>query len=115
MPRVQRFWSRFIPVICLTAAAAACDTDAAVLSDPPAFVVVTPTTAQLVVGDTVRLRAQGTPMTCGCRWSTRDSTIAVTDATGLVRAIGPGRTFLTAFLERYPEVSSVALIEVTAP
>ena len=82
---------------------------------PALTVTVTPVTALLTVGDTTRLRAQSIPNPCGCRWRTADPSVAVIDATGLVRAMAPGRAIITVSLERYPEVSSSALIEVTAP
>ena len=65
-------------------------------------VVVTPTEAELVPGDTVRLTAQAEDANgfaipdAVFSWSSSDEAVAVVDSTGLVRAVWDGEATITA-------------------
>jgi hypothetical protein len=81
--------------LLLTAALAACEQ----ATGPRAPVSVTPATATLAWGDTLRVSADALgagPSVGGVRWSSSDTTVARVDSAGLVTARGGGTARLTA-------------------
>ena len=89
-----------------------------VAGSAPASVVVTPTEAVLLVGDTVRLTAEvwdanGTPIKDPVvAWSSSDAAVAVVDPSGLVRGVAAGEATFTG---TSAEVSGRARVTVVEP
>src|SRR4051794_21715111 len=82
-------------LLLLAAALAACER----ATEPRAPVAVTPATATLAWGDTLRLSTDAFgagPSGGGVRWSSSDSTVARVDSAGLVTARGGGTARVTA-------------------
>ena len=77
-------------------------TAAVTVEQSAATVAVSPDSAALVVGDTVRLSATvldalgGAVEGAAVAWSSRDTLVATVDGSGLVRGLGPGRATVTA-------------------
>ena len=84
----------------------------------PTWVVVTPTQATLLVGETVRLAAEvrdatGMPVAdAAVAWSSADESVASVDRAGRVRAVATGETVITA---TSAELSARARITVVEP
>jgi hypothetical protein len=92
----RRLMSRFTLALV---AFAACD---ATGPEPQFLIWLTPSTAQtLTVDDTLPMVAtlEGRAP-CECRWGSSDAAVATVSSEGLVRAVAPGFTTITATLVR---------------
>ena len=81
----------------------------------PQVIWLTPPQAPvLTVSDTLAMTAtiQGRP--CECRWSSADLAVASVSPDGLVRAVAPGYTTITATLVRDSNTKNSVLIVVAA-
>jgi len=79
-------------------------------------VTVSPGTADLRVGDTLRFRATGSGQRlCDCRWTTSDERVAVIEVTGLLRGVSAGQATVTATAVADANAKASALVQVRAP
>jgi uncharacterized protein YjdB len=79
-------------------------------------VTLTPGTADLRVGDTLRFRATGSGQRlCDCRWTSSDEAVAIIEATGLLRGLSPGQATVTATAVADANAKASALVQVRAP
>jgi hypothetical protein len=107
--------SRFALALAALAAALAAACDAAG-PEPQFRIWLTPAAAQtLAVGDTLPMVAtiQGRSP-CECRWGSSDPAVATVSSAGLVRAVAPGFTTITATLVRDSEEKRSVLIGVAS-
>ena len=76
---------------------------------------LSPSHSRLSVGDTLRLRASADGRPCDCLRASAEGSRASVASTGLVRALAPGWTTVTATYRRGTNAKTSALIEVAAP
>jgi hypothetical protein len=80
---------------------------------PPVGVTVAPTTAELLVGGTVQLRASVTRSgDARVTWSSSNAAVARVDASGLVTGAAPGTATVTATSVADPSASATATVKV---
>jgi uncharacterized protein YjdB len=83
---------------------------------PAATVVITPATATLAPGSTVRLvatarDASGAILDRAVSWSSSAPAIATVDASGLVTAVAPGNASIVAAVDARADTTAVAVFE----
>ncbi|UCF20345.1 MAG: Ig-like domain-containing protein, partial [Gemmatimonadota bacterium] len=102
----------------LTLVACGDDSDSVTGPRPAATVVITPDSAEVVVGRTVQLtvtvrdQAGAALMNPAVTWSSSDSGVAEVDSTGLVSGEAPGWSLITATCEGKADTSSVVVTTV---
>jgi uncharacterized protein YjdB len=86
------------------------------VKSPPPALTINPATVALVVNSTVQLTANiVNQANQAVTWSTSDDTLASVNANGLVTALKPGTTKITATRVATPGVSNSATITITPP
>jgi len=96
-------------------ATVACDSPTVSTGRVPT-VTITPPNAVLGVGDTVTFNTEGDGRApCVCRWSSSRPELVTISAVGLIRALAPGQTTVTATLVRDPDARASALVTIRSP